>query len=209
MFITFEGLDSSGKSTQVQLLSDRLSRADHNVLVLREPGGSEIGEKIRKLLLDKETLGMTDVCELFLFSASRAQLVAEVVKPALAARMVVLCDRYIDSTTAYQGWGRDIPKDVIAVMNRCATDGLLPDLTIFIDVPMSELERRMLRTSKDRMESSGMDFFERVRTGYLSLAKTEERFKVMDGTLSVDDLHEAVWREVERALEKTGTTQKQ
>jgi len=207
MFITFEGLDSSGKSTQVQLLADRLSRTDHNVLVLREPGGTEIGEKIRKLLLDKQTLGMTDACELFLFSASRAQLVAEVVKPALDGRMVVVCDRYMDSTTAYQGWGRAIPVDVIQAINRCATSGVPPDLTLFIDVPVAELQRRMMRASKDRMESSGNEFFERVRAGYLALAKSEPRFKIMDGMMNVDDLHESVWQEVEHAFEKTGSQQ--
>lgn len=202
MFITFEGLDYSGKSTQVKLLVDRLSHEDFNVIVLREPGGTDIGEKIRKLLLDKQTTGMTQVSEMLLFSASRSQLVEEVVRPALEGGMIVVCDRFVDSTTAYQGWGRKIPLDVVAAINRCATDGLLPDVTFFLDIPVAEVDRRVqrARSRKDRMESGGMDFYERVRSGYLDLAGRESRFRIVDGMRPVDEIQDQVWHEVESRL---------
>ena len=204
MFITFEGLDFSGKSTQVRLLSDRLSHEDFNVLVLREPGGTDIGEKIRKILLDKGSAEMTDVSELFLFSASRSQLVEEVIRPALAGGMVVLSDRYYDSTTAYQGWARGIPLDTIRAINQCASGGLVPHLTFFLDIPVNEVERRVQRakSNKDRMESNGRDFYVKARNGYLDLASHESRFRVIDSTKTVDEVHEAVWREVEKLLPK-------
>jgi dTMP kinase len=202
MFITFEGLDYSGKSTQVQLLADRLTVQDHRVLVLREPGGTDIGEKIRKMLLDKNNDGMTEASELFLFSASRSQLIQEVVRPALEAGMVVICDRYYDSTTAYQGFGRGIPLDVIHAINRYATSGLVPDMTFFLDIPIREIEKRMhsAKSNKDRMESSGMEFYERARDGFLQIAKTESRYCVINGLQPIDDLHELIWQHVTEAL---------
>jgi dTMP kinase len=184
MLITFEGLDYSGKSTQVQLLSDRLTLQDHRVLVLREPGGTEIGEKIRKLLLDKTNTGMTEASELFLFSASRSQLIQEVVHPALNGGMVVLCDRYYDSTTAYQGYGRGIALDVIQTINRYATGGLIA----------------AAKTNRDRMESSGIEFYERVREGYLQIAQNESRYIILNGMQPIDDLHECIWQHIVGAL---------
>ena len=202
MFITFEGLDYSGKSTQVQLLSDRLSRQDHHVLVLREPGGTDIGEKIRKMLLDKSNSGMTEASELFLFSASRSQLVQEVVRPALESGMVVISDRYYDSTTAYQGFGRRIDLEVIAAINRYATGGLCPDLSFFLDVPLRAVEKRMAlaKSNKDRIESSSIEFYERVREGYLSIAKNEPRYRILDGLQPIDDIHDLIWGHVSDAL---------
>jgi dTMP kinase len=198
MLITFEGLDYSGKSTQVQLLADRLTVQDHRVLVLREPGGTDIGEKIRKMLLDKNNDGMTEASELFLFSASRSQLVQEVIRPALEGGMMVICDRYFDSTTAYQGYGRGISLDVIDAINRYATGGLVPDLTFFLDIPLREIERRMnsAKTNKDRMESNSMEFYTRVRDGFLHIAKTESRYCVIDGMQPIDDLHELILQHV-------------
>ena len=208
MFITFEGLDYSGKSTQVQLLVDRLSRQQFNVLLLREPGGTEIGERIRTILLDKEATAMTTVAELFLFSASRAQLVEEVIKPALNGGLVVVCDRFYDSTTAYQGSGRQIGMETVQAINRAATGGLTPSLTLFIDIPPDEVEKRMRRSQggKDRMESNGRDFYEKVRSGYLDLAKKEERFVVINGMQSIDVIEEEVWTRVESHIgRKTGS----
>lgn len=195
MFITFEGLDFSGKSTQVELFANRLSQENLSVLVLREPGGTEIGEKIRPMLLDKKLLGMASMTELFLFSASRAQLVEEVIRPALAAGMVVVCDRFYDSTTAYQGWGRGIDLDSVKAINAAAAGGLIPDITFFLDVPIDELERRLRRgqAGKDRMESSGVEFYRQVREGYLALAKVEQRLTVIDGTQPVDLIQEMIW----------------
>lgn len=196
MFITFEGLDYSGKSTQVKLLSDRLTLQDHRVLVLREPGGTEIGEKIRKMLLDKANENMTEASELFLFSASRSQLVQEVIKPALEGGMVVICDRYFDSTTAYQGFGRCIALDVIHAINRYAIGELIPDITFFLDIPIREIEKRIaaVKSNRDRMESSGIEFYERVRNGYLQMAKEETRYHVLEGMKPIDEIHELIWR---------------
>jgi dTMP kinase len=206
MLITFEGLDYSGKSTQVQLLADRLTVQDHRVLVLREPGGTDIGEKIRKMLLDKNNDGMTEASELFLFSASRSQLVQEVIRPALEGDIMVICDRYFDSTTAYQGYGRGIALDVIDAINRYATGGLVPDITFFLDIPLREIERRMnsVKTNKDRMESNSMEFYARVRDGFLHIAQTESRYCVIDGMQPIDDLHELILQHVTDAR----TTQK-
>lgn len=204
MFITFEGLDYAGKSTQVKLLFDHLSHERFNVLLLREPGGTEIGEKIRAILLDKGTLGMTDTSEMFLFSASRSQLVEEVIKPALEGGMIVVCDRFYDSTTAYQGWGRGIPLEAVKAINMTATGGLVPDVTVFIDVPVGDVEKRMRRNAagQDRMELNGREFYERVRKGYLELAKSERRFVVVNGAQSVEAVQEEIWNQVEQRVLK-------
>lgn len=202
MFITFEGLDFSGKSTQVKLLVERLSRENHTVVALRDPGGTDIGEKIRTILLDKNLNGMADFTELFLFSASRSQLVQEVIQPALEGGLVVVLDRFYDSTTAYQGWGRGLSIDALKVINNSAAGGLVPDLTFFIDIPLNEVEKRMhqLKSRADRMESSGREFYERVRQGYLQLAKEEKRFQVIDGLQMVDDIHESIWEKVQQQV---------
>ncbi len=202
MFITFEGLDFSGKSTQVELLAERLRREHYRVSVQRDPGGTQIGEKIRKILLDNGSAGMADATELFLFSASRAQLVYEVIKPALASGAIVICDRFYDSTTAYQGWGRGLPVDAIKAINRTAAQGLVPDLTCFIDIPVDEVERRMKRYSScaDRMESIGREFYERTRAGYLALAEQERRFTVLNGLKPVEEVHSQIWHRVQETL---------
>jgi dTMP kinase len=200
LFITFEGLDFSGKSTQVALFTERLSKAGSRHLVLRDPGGTAIGERIRSILLDRAVLNMSEMTELFLFSASRAQLVHEVIKPNLQSGTIVVCDRFFDSTTAYQGSGRGLPLDAIATINRAAAGGLVPDVTFFIDIPVSEVERRMVehKAGADRMELSGRDFYERVRQGFLRLASTEPRFEVLDGLLGIEEIHERVWKRFER-----------
>ena len=204
MFITFEGLDFSGKSTQVKLLADTLKHEKHTILVLREPGGTEIGEKIRTILLDKQISGMTNSSELFLFSASRTQLVEEVIKPALEGGLVVICDHFYDSLTAYQGWGKGISLETIRVVNACASSGLAPDLTLFLDIPVHEVERRMRRShsSKDRMESNGTSFYERVREGYHDIARTESRFQIIDGLQPVDAIQDLIWKTVSTSLSK-------
>ncbi len=195
MLITFEGLDYSGKSTQVTRAVNRLKSDGRPVLLVREPGGTDIGEKIRSILLDKKSTEMTDISELMLFSASRAQLVAGVIRPALAEGTVVVCDRFYDSTTAYQGWGRGIDLQAVRAINTTATFGLIPDLTIYLDVRVEEIERRIQKTGagRDRMESNGREFHERVRKGYLALAETEQRFVVIDGEKTVDAIHEEIW----------------
>jgi dTMP kinase len=194
MFLTLEGIDFSGKSTQAKMLVDALSR-ERAVCFLREPGGTPISERIRSILLDKKNLELTDRAELLLFSASRAQLVASVIRPALAKGEIVICDRYYDSTTAYQGAGRGLPMDAVRAINAFATGGLAPDLTLFIDIPVDEIERRRAAAGKgfDRMEAAGREFFQRVRDGYCALAAAEpNRFVRIDGTQTPDDVHAGV-----------------
>ncbi|HEY6953392.1 MAG TPA: dTMP kinase [Bacteroidota bacterium] len=205
MFITFEGLDYSGKSTQVRLLADTLTHENYHTLILREPGGTDIGEKIRTILLDKKNSGMTNVAELFLFSASRSQLVEDVIKPAIEGGLVVICDRFYDSLTAYQGWGKGVALEAVRVINECASAALVPDLTFFLDIPVAEVERRMQRshTAKDRMESNGAGFYDRVREGYLDIAKKEKRFHIIDGLQSVETIQESIWTSVRSVLPGT------
>ncbi len=194
MFLTLEGIDFSGKSTQAKLLVDALSR-ERAVCFLREPGGTPISERIRSILLDKKNLELTDRAELLLFSASRAQLVTGVIRPALARGEIVICDRYYDSTTAYQGAGRGLPMDAVRTINAFATGGLVPDLTLFIDIPVEEIERRRAAAGKgfDRMEAAGREFFQRVRDGYIALAASEpDRFVRIDGTRNPEEVHAGV-----------------
>jgi dTMP kinase len=202
MFITFEGLDFSGKSTQVGLFANALTQSGVKTLVLRDPGGTAIGERIRAVLLDRELLDMSDFTELFLFSASRSQLVQEIIKPALENGTIVVCDRFYDSTTSYQGRGRGLSLAAIKTINQVAADGLVPAITYFIDIPVSELEARMRRqkAGADRMEMSGRAFYERVRDGFLQLAKEEPRFEVIDGGMSIEEIGQKVWNRFEREL---------
>jgi dTMP kinase len=202
MLITFEGLDYSGKSTQIQLLSSRLAKEGKRTLVLREPGGTGIGEKIRSILLDKKNGIMTETTEILLFEASRAQLTLEVIIPALKDGTIVICDRYFDSTTVYQGYGRGIAMDFIDTINRFATAAILPDLTFFLDIPVEEIGRRMkaANTAGDRMESNDAAFYTRVRDGYLKIAKTEKRFRVIDGLQPVQELHDRIWNDTMKSL---------
>jgi dTMP kinase len=195
MFLTFEGIDYCGKSTQARLLADRL-RKSQAVRLIREPGGTRISERLREILLDKGHLELTDVAELFLFSASRAQLVAEVIRPALTQGEIVICDRYFDSTTAYQGFGRGIDLEAIASINELATGGTHPDLTFIIDIPVDEIERRKQAAGLtfDRMEISGQNFYARVRRGYQTMAASMKRMVLLDGTKPVENIHQEVWR---------------
>ena len=203
MLITFEGIDYSGKSTQAKLLVSRLEKHGKEVVFLREPGGTSISEKIRNILLDKKHLELKQITELFLFSAARTQLVNEVILPALQAGKVVVCDRFYDSTTAYQGYGRGINLDDIQAINRIATSGTKPHVTFFIDIEIDEIFKRQIAAglSADRMESSGRDFFERVRNGYWKLAEMESgRFIVVSGKLQIDEIHREIWDIVKKQI---------
>ena len=209
MFITFEGLDFSGKTTQATLLDQRLEQNGHNVVFLREPGGTNISERIRSILLDRNHASMDQATELLLFSASRAQLVSEVILPALKKGKVVICDRFSDSTVAYQGWGRGLNIDAVKSINKVATFGLLPDLTFLIDLSLEDVWTRMkhVGAAKDRLERSGQEFYERVRDGYLDAANVEpRRFVVLDGSRSVEQIHEQVWKVT---ADRTTSTQQQ
>jgi dTMP kinase len=201
MFITFEGLDFSGKSTQATILVEKLKKTNPVVHFLREPGGTKIAERIRDILLDKKNLELNDAAELLLFSAARAQLVKEVIVPALQRGEIVVCDRYYDSTTAYQGYGRGIDLDAVKNINRLATGGTDPEITFFMDIPVDEIERRKHKAGMtfDRMESSGRAFYERVRTGYREIAKSEShRFVTLDGMSSVKEIARNIWALVEK-----------
>lgn len=210
MFITFEGLDFSGKSTQAKLLVEKL-RKRHVVHFLREPGGTEISERIREILLDRKNQEMTDAAEILLFSASRAQLVAQVILPALARGEVVVCDRYCDSTTAYQGYGRGLNLDDVRSINQIATRGRMPDATFFMDIPIEEIERRktIAGLTFDRMESAGREFYERVREGYHRLAAQEpERWLVLDGMKSIGEIERTIWATVQSKTETVLDTER-
>jgi dTMP kinase len=209
MFITFEGIDCCGKSTQARLLAERIEDAGRDVLQCREPGNTRLSEHIREILLNKEYDEMNERTELLLFAASRAQLVAEVILPALIEDKSVICDRFYDSTVAYQGYGRQLPLEDIIHINRIATQELIPDMTFFIDIsPELALERctERLAGERDRMEESGVRFYERVIDGYMRLANEDAgRFYVIDGSLSIEEIHETIWRLVsERMSEQSG-----
>lgn len=170
-FITFEGIDGSGKSTQVTLLKVRLETLGRTVTVVREPGGTALSEQIRGLLLDHHGRDLSERAEALLFSTARAQLVHEVIIPTLERGEVVLCDRYADSTIAYQGYGRELPLDEIVITQEFATNHLRPDLKVLLDLAVDVAAARLLGSYADRMESAGRSFQERVRQGYLTLAR--------------------------------------
>ncbi|MFH1006870.1 MAG: dTMP kinase [Candidatus Latescibacterota bacterium] len=207
VFITFEGIDQCGKSTQAQRLVKTLIGSGYEVVLTREPGGTALSERIRAIVLDGNTEGMTRWTELLLMMASRAQHTEEVILPALRQGKVVVCDRYSDSTVAYQGGGRGLDLETIAVLNRIAALGLAPDLTILLDVSVAEAARRRGHAliAQDRMEQETSDFHQRVRTGYLELARRDPgRFLVLDGTMPVAAIEEQIGKRVMEEL-KQGT----
>lgn len=182
-FVTIEGPDGSGKTTQIDLLTRYLVAEDFDYLVTREPGGTRISNRIRQILLEKEYTEMTAETETLLYAASRAQHVSEVILPALKKGKIVLCDRFIDASMAYQGAGRGIDIDCIKKINSIALMGIMPHLTILLDIPPNiGLQRKKNYKEIDRIESEELDFHERVREGYLYLAEKEpKRIKVLDG----------------------------
>jgi len=201
MFITFEGIDFCGKSTQIELLKSYLLKNKKKVQVLREPGGTEISEKIRTMLLDKENSKMLMEAEFLLFSASRAQLVREKIRPYLDEGIYVISDRFHDSSTAYQGYGRRISIEVILNIHKLAIGNTIPDITFFIDIPVEIAEQRRqekLSEQLDRIENSNMDFYSRVRKGYFELAKNENRFRILDGIDNVENIHEKIINEIDK-----------
>lgn len=201
LFITFEGTEGGGKSTQIALLSDRLKALGRTVRLLREPGGTPIGEEIRHILKHSPSShAMTPEAELLLMNASRAQLVREVIRPALAQGEVVLSDRFFDSTIAYQGYGRGLEMAQVKSIIDFAVGSTRPDVTLLLHVPLSVSEaRRQAREAagasvRDRIESAGRDFFERVERGFLALAKAEPaRIKQIEATGTPDQVHAAIW----------------
>ena len=200
LFITFEGADGCGKTTQINLLKDYLENKGYSVLLTREPGGKGLGEKIREILLNYDGI-VADRCESFLFLADRAQNIEVIIKPAIEKGQIVLCDRHTDSSVAYQGYGRGLDIEQIKILNNLATGGMQPDLTLVFDIDV-ETSMKRVGNEKDRMESSGKEFFNRVRNGYLELAKNEpNRMKVVDSTVSIDEIHQEVIKIIKQYLQ--------
>jgi len=206
-FITFEGPEGGGKSTQVQTLAEWLRKQGKKVVVTREPGGTRMSELIRALVRDEMEDPPVTRCEVLLFLAARAQVVSQVIRPALARGEWVVCDRFADSTFAYQGYGRGIDVQLLKNFNDFVTEGLVPDLTILLDVPpevsRTRLAARQASTSDtgDRIEAAGEMFHRRLREGFLELAKAEpKRFTVIDASKSIDKVAAAVQKTVQRIL---------
>lgn len=194
LFITLEGPEGAGKSTQLKLLCQWIESLGRPVLATRNPGGTAIGQQIRQVLLDPANKAMVPMAELMLYAADRAQHVQEVVRPALAAGTVVICDRFGDSTLAYQGYGRGLDMTLLRALNEMATDGLRPDVTLLLDVPSEEGLARVARSRAiDRLEDEAIAFHHRLRDGYLALAAAEpDRFVKVDATQSPESVHQAL-----------------
>lgn len=203
--ISFEGSEGSGKSTQIARLAKQLAKQKHDVVTVREPGGTEIGEQIRNIIVhNSKGDEMCAETELLLFAAARAQLVREVIAPALLKGTTVLSDRFLDSSTVYQGIGRNLAADPVNQINRFAVGNVMPDLTIVLDVPTKvSLKRIRQRASDvpDRMERENIDFYEKIRAGYLLLAKSmPDRILVVDGTLKEDVIARKILAAVKKVL---------
>jgi dTMP kinase len=204
LFVTFEGPDGGGKTTQIRLLAEWLTERGRDVISTREPGGTRIGNAIRGILLDPEHVEMRPEAEILLFSAARAQHVGEVIRPHLARSGVVLCDRFADSTFAYQGYGRRLDLDALRSITAFATGGLVPDLTVCLDLPVGEGLRRKQGgelAEWNRMEREEREFHERVRAGYLALASAaKERWLVVNAMQTVEQVQSAIRTRVRQLL---------
>ncbi len=209
-FVTFEGVEGCGKSTQAELLRTNLEKEGFRVVFSREPGGTEIGERIRQILLDRHLGKMEPLTELFLYLASRAQNVQELIRPALSEGAIVICDRFADASLAYQGAGREIGSSRVMDLNRTATFGLVPDYTILLDVPVETgMERKLTgaeaTVERDRIEREELEFHSRVRKGYLTLARDfSDRVDVFDGTLEREELARDIAGRVKKRLRDRG-----
>jgi dTMP kinase len=207
LFITFEGPEGSGKTTQIELLRGYLEERGYSVLATREPGGTSIGDKIRVILLDPRNTDMLPASEALLFSAARAQIVNQVIRPHLAQGRIVLCDRYADSTLAYQGYGHGLDLEMLHAITALATEGLKPDLTVYLDIDVEEGLRRKLAAHKasnsewNRIDRQEMAFHRRVRKGYLHMAAEEpDRWLVIDATQPLEAIQSSIRARVEAKL---------
>ncbi|MBO4928040.1 MAG: dTMP kinase [Clostridiales bacterium] len=204
LFVTFEGIDGCGKTTQIEMLSSDLRAEGIPYILIREPGGTAIGEKIRTILLDKANSGMHARTELLLYEAARAQIVEEKIRPELEAGKVVICDRFYDSTVAYQSFARGLLRSDVDYLNRWSTADLAPDLTFLLDLDeKTAYNRRHGRSDEeDRLEAEGLAFMKKVREGYLALGQDEKRIKVIDAASSPEQIYQkiklAVWEVLER-----------
>jgi dTMP kinase len=195
-FISFEGIDFSGKTTQIDLLKEQLQESGKKVVLMREPGGTAISEKIREILLDKNNVEMTNVCEVLLYSAARHQLVSQRIIEELNSGNFVIADRYVDSTTTYQGYGRKLPMKFINQLNLIATEGIMPNITFYLDLSLAKLKQRMKIHNGpiDRLENTGTDFYNRIRKGYYKIAELEkERYKIIDASKTIKQINSEIW----------------
>ncbi|MDY6311149.1 MAG: dTMP kinase [Cyanobacteriota bacterium] len=199
LFITFEGIDGCGKTTQLNMLNKYLQDKGYETVLTKEPGGKGLGEKIRNILLNYDG-EVSDRCESFLFLADRAQNIDLIVNPAIRQGKIVLCDRHTDSTLAYQGYGRELDLAQIKKLNDLATNGRKPDITFIFDVSLETSSKRVGK-DKDRMEKSGKDFFQRVRNGYLKIAQNEpQRVKVINSEKSIDEVFAQVLKYINEII---------
>jgi len=199
-FITIEGGEGAGKSTMIDRISDWLAQAGYRVVTTREPGGTDLAEKLREILLDRQNVSLSSKAELMLMFAARAQHLAELIWPALLRGETVLCDRFTDATWAYQGGGRQLPRQDIAVLEQLVHGDLQPDLTLLLDLPVEQgLRRASDRGEADRFEQESLEFFERVRAAYLERARSApQRFAVIDASKNVEE----VWSQIESVLQE-------
>jgi dTMP kinase len=207
LFITFEGPDGSGKTTQIKLVAEHLQALGRDVLVTREPGGTSIGDQIRVVLHDVKNAEMACETEFLLYSASRAQLVRQVIKPHLGRGGVVLCDRFADSSMAYQGYGRELDLAAVRLITQFATEGLVPNLTVYLDLPVEVgIERKQVAHAAqagewNRLDQQSVDFHRRVRRGYLHMAQADpDRWLVVDAAQSIDDTQAVIRKRLETLL---------
>jgi len=205
LFITFEGGEGCGKSVQARALYRRLSKLAIPTVLTHEPGSTSLGKKLGRWLKWAEGTDISPLTELLLFNASRAQLLNEVIQPNLEAGKVVICDRYADSTTAYQSYGRGLDLEMVKAINNAATQGLKPDLTVLLDISAEEGLARIKARRRDRFEQEDVAFHQRVRDGYLKLAADEpQRWLVIDATQSKEKIEEIIWQRVSRLLSRQG-----
>jgi len=203
LFITFEGCEGCGKSTHSRLLYEYLKKLGYECTITREPGGTRAGEEIRKILLHSEDISISDVTELFLFESARAEITRQIIRPALDKKRVVICDRFSDATLAYQGYGAGIPAKIIKILDRVATDGIKPDLTLVLDIDIATGLARAKRKGYDRIEKKALGYHKRVRAGYLKIAAKEPaRVKVVRLEEDIDVTQNNIRSRVSRVIQR-------
>jgi len=204
LFIVFDGIDGCGKSTQLARAAGKLIKDGHRVVTTREPGGTDISEKIRSIILSSDNGAMVNECELLLYAAARAQHVREKIEPALRQGAMVLCDRFDCATFAYQGFGRKVPFSFLENINTIAAGGVQPDVTFIFDISVDAASARLsaMKKSRDRLESGGKDFFSRVAEGYRTIAQQHpERHVLLNGELPVEELGERIYRKITEVIQ--------
>lgn len=202
LFITMEGPDGAGKTTQIEKLRDYLSKKGYDIIICREPGGTKISESIRQVILNKDFKMMGNMTELLLYAAARAQLVEEVIRPALSQEKIVICDRFVESSAVYQGIARGIGVDLVYDVNKFAIGKTIPDLTIYIDLDAEKgIGRKKKQAELDRMESETMDFHRKVVQGYREIASTyPDRIKSIRGDATIEEIHQQIMMEIEKLI---------